>query len=84
MRTLAWPSPQPRRCVQVVDYPEIPLKKSKPSRRLFAMAGAAVGFVVSLFLVFLLNRLRALNADPERSRSMRILRASLAAPKFRP
>jgi uncharacterized protein involved in exopolysaccharide biosynthesis len=70
--------------VQVVDYPEIPLKKSGPARRLFAVVGAAVGFAGSLFLVFFLNRLRALNADPERSRSMRILRSSMAAPRFRP
>ncbi|HZL26050.1 MAG TPA: GNVR domain-containing protein [Acidobacteriaceae bacterium] len=70
--------------VQVVDYPETPLRKATPRRRMYALAGACLGFFLALVAVFIGDRYRVLRADPERSSMLRTLHQSATEPTWRP
>lgn len=48
---------------QVLDMPEIPEKKSGPSRAKFCIIVSAAGFFFSIFLAFLLNAIQNMLAD---------------------
>lgn len=52
--------------VQIVDYPEMPLRKAKPRRSLWAGAGAAVSFLLALLAIFFEDRYRVIREDPAR------------------
>ena len=70
--------------IQVVDYPELPVHKSWPPRTLAGLAGGLAGFLLSVLLVFLMNRYRALRLDPVRADSLRSLRASVRKGRLLP
>lgn len=69
--------------VQVVDFPELPMRKSFPQRRLFALVGAVGGFLFIFTRMFMRNRLEALRQDPERAQALETFRRSLKGPKLR-
>jgi uncharacterized protein involved in exopolysaccharide biosynthesis len=70
--------------VQIVDFPELPLHKSKPSRALIALAGFVIGGLLGLILVFIRNRLQVLEQDPLRASSLHSFRRAFVKPSFRP
>lgn len=70
--------------VQIVDYPELPLHKSWPSRRNFTLVGGVLGLLLATVIVFVRDRLRVLRADPERARSLQSFRSSWSGATFRP
>ena len=70
--------------VQVVDLPQVPLHKSKPSRMLFAVAGFCAGLFLGLIIVFVRNRLHVLRKDPARARSLETLASAISAGQLRP
>ena len=70
--------------VQVVDYPEVSLRKAWPSRSLFAIVGAFVGGLVALTIIFIKDRWTVLGADTKKSYSLRALGQALVRPVFRP
>lgn len=70
--------------VQIVDYPQLPLHKSKPSRALISLVGLIAGFAFAVLLVFGRNRLEVLRQDPERARSLQALGGALKSPSLRP
>ena len=70
--------------VQIVDLPQVPLHKSKPSRKLFAIAGFFAGLVLGLIIVFVRNRIQVLREDPDRARSLDGLTRAVSAGQLRP
>lgn len=66
--------------VQIVDYPELPLRKSKPRRRYWALFGAVGGLLVAVIAIFVEDRYRVLQQDPERREEL----ASLSQVARRP
>lgn len=70
--------------VQIVDYPELPLRKSWPNRTLFSLAGTVAGLVLGLIITFAKDRLRVLRADPEHIQSLQSFRDSWTGATFRP
>jgi tyrosine-protein kinase Etk/Wzc len=70
--------------VQVVDYPEVPLHKSWPSRRLFAVGGAAAGLLLAGLIVTLRERQRRRREDPTRQDSLASLAKVMRAPSLMP
>lgn len=69
--------------VQVVDFPEIPLRKSWPSRPLFALGGGIFGFFIAFAALFAKDRLRILRADPARAASLQLLQERFRHPRIR-
>jgi uncharacterized protein involved in exopolysaccharide biosynthesis len=63
--------------VQVVDYPEVPLRKSWPNRSLFALVGGMAGVLFALLILFVLDRREALHADPARAADFLKLRHAI-------
>lgn len=49
---------------QVLDYPQIPEKKSEPGRGMLCIIATFAGFFFSIFLAFLLNALQEIRRDP--------------------
>lgn len=49
---------------QVLDYPQIPEKKSEPGRGKLCIIATFAGFFFSIFLAFLLNALQEIRRDP--------------------
>ncbi len=70
--------------VQVVDYPELPLRKSWPSKTLFTAAGAFLGLLAAFCVVFYKNRMRVLREDAERALSLQMLHQAWSSAKLRP
>lgn len=70
--------------VQVVDLPQLPLHRSKPSRNLFAVVGLLAGFLLGLMIVFIRNRLQVLREDPVRARSLEMLTTAISAGHLHP
>jgi uncharacterized protein involved in exopolysaccharide biosynthesis len=70
--------------VQIVDFPEVPLHKTWPSRLLFAIAGGVLGVFAALGTIFVNNRLRVLRADPERAADLQSLTEAFTRPSLRP
>lgn len=70
--------------VQVVDFPETPLRKTWPSRALFAIGGGIFGFFIAFATIFAKDRLRVLRADPERAAALQALHDAFFQPKLRP
>ena len=70
--------------VQIVDYPELPLRKSWPSRTLFSVAGALLGCFSGLVIILVLDRIRVLSADPRKTESLKSFRSSWTGATFRP
>lgn len=64
--------------IQTLDSAVEPEKKSKPNRRQLVLAGAAAGFVLSLFLVFAAEARERLLADPKSAARWRAFRLHLA------
>jgi|GEM_PF-1636736 len=69
--------------VQVVDYPELPTHKATPRRRMYALVGASLGFFLALVAVFVRDRYRVLETDPERADVLRTLHQSVTEPTWR-
>lgn len=70
--------------VQVVDYPQVPLHKSWPPRALFALAGAFLGMLAALAVIFVKNRLHVLNTESDRKSSVQSLREAFSRPTLHP
>lgn len=70
--------------VQVVDFPETPIKKSWPPRALFAIVGGIVGFFLALVAIFVKDRWNVLSQNPEHAISLQGLRDAFAHAKLRP
>jgi tyrosine-protein kinase Etk/Wzc len=70
--------------VQVVDYPEVPIRKSWPPRAIFTLVGMILGVFAALVVIFAKNRLEILGQDPERSASLRDFRHAVSNPQLRP
>ena len=70
--------------VQIVDRPEIPLHKSKPSRKLFAATGLMLGLALGFILVFVRNRLEVLRQDPVRANSLSSFRQAALSARLKP
>lgn len=49
---------------QVLDYPQVPEKKSEPGRGILCVIATFAGFFFSIFLAFLLNALQEIRHDP--------------------
>ena len=49
---------------QILDMPEVPEKKSGPSRAKICIIAFAAGLFLSIFLAFLLNALQEIRNDP--------------------
>ena len=69
--------------VQVVDYPELPLRKATPVRRLWAAVGGVLAFFAAVILVFAKDRYRVLQEDPERKQDLSSLSAAARRPSWR-
>lgn len=67
--------------VQVIDFPEVPLRKSWPNRKMLALAGAAIGIVLGLIVVAIAHRRRKAKAEP--NPAAKVFQA-LAHPTLRP
>jgi tyrosine-protein kinase Etk/Wzc len=70
--------------VQIVDFPEIPVRKAWPSRILFAVGGGIFGLFIAFATLFVKDRLRILRADPERAASLQLLHEAFNHPNLRP
>lgn len=70
--------------VQVVDYPEVPIRKSWPPRAVFTLVGVIAGIFFALVAIFAKNRLEILGQDPERSAALRDFRHAISNPQLRP
>jgi tyrosine-protein kinase Etk/Wzc len=70
--------------VQIVDYPELPIRKSWPPRLIFTLAGGFLGFLLALVMIFAKNRLAVLGQNPEKMNSLRALRKAVAHPEMKP
>lgn len=68
---------------QVVDYPELPLRKATPRRKLWALVGAGLGFFAVTFVVFLEDRYRVMRDDPERRQELTTLVEAARRPSWR-
>ncbi len=51
--------------LQVIEYPEVPESKSKPSRGLLCIIVTFAAFLLSLFIAFVLNAVKNIKNDPE-------------------
>jgi uncharacterized protein involved in exopolysaccharide biosynthesis len=63
--------------IQVVDYANVPDKKSAPYRALWAIVGAFLGFVLSMAYVLGSYVFRRLSEDEEQGRRLALLRQEL-------
>jgi uncharacterized protein involved in exopolysaccharide biosynthesis len=70
--------------VQIVDYPEMPLRKASPVRRLWAAIGAVLAFIAAVVLVFANDRYRVMQEDPQRKQELSSLAAAARRPGWRP
>ena len=70
--------------VQVVDYPEVPVRKSWPSRALFGLAGGFLGVLVSLVLIVMKKKLTQLKTDARGLDTLAILRDAWKNSQLRP
>jgi len=70
--------------VQVVDYPELPLHKSKPARTLISIVGFFLGLLFGVMVVFARNRLQVLRQNPVRAEALRSLRMAVSRPSLKP
>lgn len=50
---------------QILEYAEVPDRKSKPSRGMLCIIVTFAGGFISIFLAFLLNAIKNIKADPE-------------------
>lgn len=69
--------------VQIVDTPEVPLRKATPRRTLWALAGAVLCFLCAVFFIFIEDRYRVLRADPERNAELTALSKAAKRPGLR-
>jgi uncharacterized protein involved in exopolysaccharide biosynthesis len=69
--------------VQVVDYPETPLRKASPRRLFWAIGGALLALLVTFAFVFVEDRYRVLQEDPERQRDLAVLAEAVRRPRWR-
>lgn len=69
--------------VQVVDYPETPLRKSKPRRAYWAIGGAVFCFFGALVVIFIEDRYRVLRKDPSRHADLVTLSEAAKHPGWR-
>ncbi|WP_024466796.1 LPS biosynthesis protein [Treponema pedis] len=51
--------------LQVIEYPEVPESKSKPSRGMLCIIVTFAAFLLSLFMAFVLNAVKNIKNDPE-------------------
>lgn len=70
--------------VQVVDYPEMPLRKASPVRRLWAAIGGVLFLIGAVVLIFAKDRYRVMQEDPERKQELSSLAAAARRPSWRP
>jgi uncharacterized protein involved in exopolysaccharide biosynthesis len=70
--------------VQVVDYPEVPIRKSWPRRSLFALAGVFLGIILSLVLIVVKKKWMSLNSDARGVDSLERLRDAWTNTQLRP
>jgi capsule polysaccharide export protein KpsE/RkpR len=69
--------------VQIVDYPELPEKKAKPRRSMWALAGGVVAFFGLMVLIFIEDRYRVVRGDPGRSNELTGLAQAALHPRVR-
>jgi tyrosine-protein kinase Etk/Wzc len=60
--------------VQVVDYPEVPIRKSWPPRSLFALGGGFLGVFFSLVLILVKKKWNLLRSDARGMHPLAMLR----------
>lgn len=56
---------------QILEYAEVPDKKSGPSRGMLCIIVTFAAFFVSVFMAFLLNAIKNVKADPEAMKKLR-------------
>ena len=62
---------------QILEYPEIPEIKSKPSRILIVIILTIVGFFIAIFISFIKEYIRRIKLDPIENKKMKLIRESL-------
>ncbi|MEO7030702.1 MAG: GNVR domain-containing protein [Acidobacteriaceae bacterium] len=70
--------------IQIVDYPEAPLHKATPQRRIYALVGALLGFLAAFAIIFIRDRYRALRSDPASAGVFQVLHESVTKPTWNP
>jgi tyrosine-protein kinase Etk/Wzc len=70
--------------VQVVDFPEVPARKSWPTKSLFVMVGGLLGLFLGLSTVMARHYWVKLQDDPERQASLNMLADAFRKSEFRP
>jgi uncharacterized protein involved in exopolysaccharide biosynthesis len=68
--------------VQVVDYPEMPLRKASPRRLFWAIGGALLALLVTVAMIFVEDRYRVLQEDPERRQDLAALADAVKRPRW--
>jgi capsule polysaccharide export protein KpsE/RkpR len=69
--------------VQIVDYPELPLRKATPRRAIWALVGGVLAFLGITAVIFMEDRYRVLKEDPKRRGDMAALANALKKPGWR-
>jgi tyrosine-protein kinase Etk/Wzc len=69
--------------VQVVDFPEVPIRKSWPKRSLIAVAGGAIGAFLALIFLFAQDRLAVMRQVPQSEASLQALKDAFRKPRLR-
>jgi tyrosine-protein kinase Etk/Wzc len=69
--------------IQVVDFPELPHRKSSPKRSLFALGGLIIGVFLALLAIFLSDRRNAIRQSQTGEASLQSLSHSFRNARFR-
>lgn len=69
--------------VQVVDYPEMPLRKWSPVRLIWALVGGFLGLMAAIMLIFVEDRYRVLQNDPARKEDLSTLANAVRRPSWK-
>lgn len=69
--------------IQVVDYPELPLRKDSPRRLYWAIGGALLAFIAAVVMIFVQDRYRVMQEDPERRQDLSRLAEAVRRPSWK-
>jgi uncharacterized protein involved in exopolysaccharide biosynthesis len=71
------------RILQVIQPPEIPEKKSSPSRARLCIVVTVIAFLLSIFIAFIREYFRRIARDPEESAKLKEIKGALSRKKNR-
>ena len=69
------------RCL--LDYPELPLRKAFPRRLYWAIGGALLAVFAAVVMIFVQDRYRVMQDDPERREDLSKLAEAVRRPSWR-